>query len=120
MDTTTCGTASTSRERSGEDSGGQGESGGLFGGLHHKNYLLSLIFAGYFIDKAIEGSNVVVDDALNFCLSIHAGAHDRVWFRRHDMMNVGQWGRSCWRGAHPFLQEANMKNVMELGARRKF
>jgi hypothetical protein len=60
-----------------------------------------------------------VDERLTDASS-HAGAHDLVWFRRHDMMNVGKWGRSCWRGAHPFLQEANMKNVMELGARRKF
>jgi hypothetical protein len=27
--------------------------------------------------------------------------------------------RSCWRVAHPFLQKANMENIMELGAWRK-
>jgi hypothetical protein len=47
-------------------------------------------------------------------------AHSAFWLRfDRTVVDGRQRRRSCWRVAHPFLQKANMENIMELGARRK-
>ncbi|KAG8088707.1 hypothetical protein GUJ93_ZPchr0010g7698 [Zizania palustris] len=51
---------------------------------------------------------------------VQSGAHDLFWFRFHrTMMDVGQRRRGCWWVAYPLLQQAHMKDVMDLGTRGK-